>query len=392
MRLLPLIFLFFAAAAVGAPHVANGPEPAEGVVDLRLEPRWEVGGEDDEETILGLVTQIVEDADGNLYLLDRQLSQVSVFSADGEFLRALSREGDGPGEVRGPNDMFFTPEGDLALMQVFPGRVVLIDVMGEPKGTFPYDSGGSSFAVLVRGESRGGTLTLAGINQNFAGGQLSQTYFLSSFAADGSIVTTYLDKANTMNFGAMVLDERSVDFPWSRFDIDPAGRVVVAPSRDDYRIEIRNPDGTVALSFDRAMEPWIRTETDKTRIRQALEAQGRNYPAPPEITYEDTEPALNRLQVLADGTIWTVTNRALRSQAEGVAITWDVFSADGHYLRRVRMIGDYDGLDDLIRVLDADRAVVVKNFWSALASSRGIENDGDADPSPMSVLSCRLVP
>ena len=392
MRLSMLIVLFAATAAFGTPHVANGPEPAEGVVDLRLEPVWEVGGEDDEETILGLITQIIEDADGNLYLLDRQLSQVSVFSPDGEFLRALSREGDGPGEVRGPNDMFFTPEGDLALMQIFPGRVVLIDTMGEPRGTFPYATDGSSFAVLVRGVSSGGTLALAGINQNFAGGQLTQAYFLSSFAADGSVATTFVEKANTMNFGAMVLDERSVDFPWSRFDIDASGRLIVAPSRDDYLIEVRNPDGTLALSFDRELEPWARTETDERRIHQALEAQGRNYPAPPEITYEDTEPALNSLTVLEDGSIWTVTNRSLRSRAPGVAIEWDVFSAEGGYLRRVRLLCDADGLDDLIRILSPDRAIVVRNFWSALASSRGVENDGDEDPSPMSVISCRLVP
>ena len=392
MRIAAAILLLLAATAAAAPHVSNGPDPVEGVVDLHLETLWEAGGEDDEDVIFGLITQILEDDEGQLYLLDRQLSQVHVFSPEGEFLRALSREGDGPGEARSPNDMYFTADGGLALMQVFPGRVVLIDREGGPMGTFPYDSGGSAFAVLIRGVSRGGTLALAGINQTFANGELAQTYFLSSFAADGSVVTTYEQKANTMTFGAMTLDERTVDFPWVRFDVDGEGRLIVAPSRDDYRIEVRGPDGAPVLTFDRELEVWDRTPEDDRRIRSIMEAQGRNYPTPPAITVESTEPALYGLQVLDDGTIWTITNRSLRTRDEGVAVEWDVFSPAGEYLKRVRLHGEADGMNDLIRVMAPDRVVVVKNFWSALSSSQGVESDGGEEAGPMSVRSCRMAP
>jgi len=392
MNIAAAILLLLASTVAAAPHVSNGPEPAQGVVDLKIEPIWEAGGDDDEDVLFGLITQILEDDEGDLYLLDSQLSQVHVFSPEGEFLRDLSREGEGPGEARSPNDMFFTPSGDLALMQIFPGRIVLIDLQGEPKGTFPYDSGGSAFAVLVRSVSRGGTLVLAGINQSFDQGELTQNYFLSSFADDGSVAATYVQKDNSMNFGAMTLDERAVDFPWARFDVDPTGRVVVAPSRDDYRIEVRDPDGTIALSFDRALEIWDRTEADDSRIMQVMEAQGRNYPMPPQITVESTEPALYSLQVLDDGTIWTVTNRSLRTRDEGVAVEWDVFSPEGAYLRRVRLHGEADGMNDLVRVMAPDRVVIVKNFWGAMASSRGVESDVEDDAEPMSVTSCRMVP
>jgi 6-bladed beta-propeller protein len=392
MRFATLILLLLASIAAAAPHVSNGPEPAEGVVDLQIEPIWEAGGEDDEDVLFGLITQVIEDDEGDIYLLDRQLSQVHVFSPEGEFLRDLSREGEGPGEARNPNDMFFTTDGDLALMQIFPGRVVLIDRQGEPKGTFPYDSGGSAFAVLIRGVSHGGTMTLAGINQSFDQGELTQTYFLSSFADDGSVAVTYEQKNNSMNFGAMTLDERSVDFPWVRFDVDAAGRVVVAPSRDDYHVEVRNTDGSVALSFDRELEVWNRNEADDSRVMQVMEAQGRNYPSPPQITVESTEPALNSLQVLDDGTIWTVTNRSLRTRDEGVAVEWDVFSPEGAYLKRVRLHGEADGMNDMVRVMAPDRVIIVKNFWGAMALGRGAEGDEDEDAEPMTVISCRMVP
>ena len=55
------------------------------------------------------------DDDGNIYLLDSQLSEVKVFSPDGEPLKTLSREGDGPGEFRALSSVHVLP-GDTLLL------------------------------------------------------------------------------------------------------------------------------------------------------------------------------------------------------------------------------------------------------------------------------------
>ena len=84
----------------GVQHVMNGTVPREGTRVLKLEELWRVGGADD-ETIFGLLTQVLGDEDGNVYLLDAQLHQVFVYSPEGHLIRSLFREGEGPGEGGG---------------------------------------------------------------------------------------------------------------------------------------------------------------------------------------------------------------------------------------------------------------------------------------------------
>ncbi len=84
----------------GTLHVINGAEPSGGRQTMNLEELWRVGGEDDEETVFGIITKVLIDDDNNIYLLDAQLSEISVFSPEGELINTLGREGEGPGDLR----------------------------------------------------------------------------------------------------------------------------------------------------------------------------------------------------------------------------------------------------------------------------------------------------
>ena len=93
----------------GVLHITNGASPSEGIETMHLEELWRVGGEDD-DVLFGVILQVRTDEEGNIYLLDSQLAQVQVYSSDGRHLRTLSREGDGPGEVRRPTDLVLLPD------------------------------------------------------------------------------------------------------------------------------------------------------------------------------------------------------------------------------------------------------------------------------------------
>ncbi len=116
----------------GVPHVMNGRTPTGGVQALRMNELWRVGGEDDEEILFGLTPKACADGKGQVYVLDSQLSQVLVFTPDGEFSHTLYGEGDGPGEVRQPRDMFVLEDGRVGALQSFPGTTVLLDDKGLP--------------------------------------------------------------------------------------------------------------------------------------------------------------------------------------------------------------------------------------------------------------------
>ena len=99
---------------------------------MELEEIWRIGGEDDEDVLLGIITRALVDEEDNIYLLDQQLSEVQVFSSDGEYMKTLGREGSGPGEVTRPGDFLFMPDGTLGLVQIFPGKIVKVDLNGVP--------------------------------------------------------------------------------------------------------------------------------------------------------------------------------------------------------------------------------------------------------------------
>lgn len=172
----------------GVARVRNATVPAGGRQTLRARELWRAGGEDG-DFIFGNVGQVLSGPRGEIYVLDSQQSQVQVFAADGRHLRTLSREGEGPGEVRRPGDMLLLPDGSLGLVQTFPGRIVRIGADGQPAGDFTVGAGDPAsgrFAALVAGRSRGGTTALLGIQMTFsADGTSDQTYFLAAYDEAG---------------------------------------------------------------------------------------------------------------------------------------------------------------------------------------------------------------
>ena len=77
------LLLLAAAAAAGPPPVIDNPAaPADGATTLRLVEQWRAGGPDD-EIFFGTISEFLHDADGNIYLLDGQLSEIQVFDRDG---------------------------------------------------------------------------------------------------------------------------------------------------------------------------------------------------------------------------------------------------------------------------------------------------------------------
>ena len=74
----------------GVLHVKNPAEPSSPPVEVAASERWRIGGEtEDEDFFFGVIQTIDTDQDGNIYLLDRQLHQVMIYSPEGEFIRNL---------------------------------------------------------------------------------------------------------------------------------------------------------------------------------------------------------------------------------------------------------------------------------------------------------------
>lgn len=368
-----------AAAAGAAPLIENPTVPPGGVRTVTLQEVWRAGGDND-EIFFGSIGQVIAGAGGEILVLDGQLAQVQVYDRQGDWLRSLSRSGDGPGEVRGPVDCFLLPDGRLGIAQAFPGRLVYLHPDGTPAGQAQYQPQGAAatFSVMVAGRTAPEGLLLAGIRMMQGGGpQMQQTFFLSLCDADGKEQQVYLEKPYEISFADFRMDEASMDFVWmGRLAIDTAGRVMVAPERNRYLVRVLAGDGAVLREFTRAITMPRRTAAERdvaTRIHQAIAANYGNIPLQG-VTIEDTEPAINGLWIRPDGEIWVRT--PFNEAAAGVFAVLDVFDREGRFTHQLALAADGDASRDDLFILADGRIVIARGGLDAWLGQQGV---GPAD-------------
>jgi len=383
-------------------YVRNSDDPRDGTSDVGLEELWRVGDEGS-GFLFGMISQVREDAEGNIYVMDAQLSDVHVFSPGGEHLRTLFREGEGPGEIRGPRDLVLLDDGRVGLVQEMPGKLVFVDRLGNPAGELRIDGEGTShggFCQTFSAFTDGEQLLVAGFLQRpgDGAGTMAQTSFLSSFAPDGTRLVDFATRENTISLADFVFEEAKLLTPfWWNAAVGPNGLVYVAPDLQRYRLEVRAPDGRLVRVIERDYEPWRRSEADKAWFVDMVRSIYSGLPFEIGVEPLETEPVIvylhRGLRVRPDGSIWVLTTRGIRSPEAGAMATFDVFGPDGVYLRRVNVHGRWNGLTDAVLLIDDDHAVVVTGFADAMIAqftggNMTVDLDDEADS--VEVIYCRV--
>lgn len=380
-------------AGSAPPRAANGSEPAHGVRTLDLEERWRRGGEDD-DLFFGLVAQAVADETGALYLLDVQLNEVYVLQADdGDFLRTIGRQGEGPGEFNRAGDLLRRSDGTIGVVQRFPGSVVLLTPDGVPAGTvLPGDptTGGRDMLTGARA---------VGDDYVFSGGHMTRTddgrkrrNFLALYSPDGVLRHEYLGQEDDFDFSARSFHETDGAFLGAgQWDVGPDGSVYAAAQRELYEITVFAPDGTVRLIVTRDYEPLARTADELDQLKRRWESGRRFQRFGTEQIFATTQPAVVRLEVRADGELWVLPSRGYVDQPPGVLQTWDVFTPAGVFDRQVALRGEGDGQRDRVLWLGDDTVLLIQGYVDARAALDGSGGEAEdselLDATPMEVVS-----
>lgn len=377
----------------GVPHVKNGKTPTEGVQALGMNELWRVGGMDDEEVLFGLIPKVCTDGNGLVYVLDSQLNQVLVFSPDGEFSHTLFREGEGPGEVRQPQDMFVLGDGRVGANQGFPGTTIFVDGNGLPAGRIRAGGAGDGLYSLVGCKAKGGHVLMSGLTQSSGGPGISnRTFFLASFGDDGQEVHRYFESKASYDFGAFhYLERKHIPTFFFCFDVGSDGRSCVAPDRDAYAIHVFYPDGRPELVIERDYEPIDRSDQEYEEIRQTLDSSLSSIPIEYELTVERQAAVIpywqRGLHMRKDGSIWALSGRGIRDLPDGVLAVFDVFDPSGEFVKQVELRGPGNALKDGIFFAGTDRILVVKGYMKSVmspfgGSSEATDDDSDVEQYP----------
>jgi len=405
----PLLFLLTALLVVaaplvaaeavdadGVPHISNGSSPVNGVQTLEMEELWRIGGDDDEDVLLGIITRALLDDENNIYLLDQQLSEAKVFDPDGELINTLGRQGQGPGEVNNPGDFVIMPDGTLGMVQIFPGKIVKLNMDGTPAGEFNPNTGDATaggFLALVNVRSSGGNLVLSGIqiSMDQTAGTQTRTFFVRGYDMEGEMVTEFLSKSVVWDFTNFKFREADNDFIWWRMDVGRDGRLVACPERYEYSLQVFAPDGTLERVIEREYESWTRTDEIKKRYDAIMDAQLQQFPPGTEKEVEDMEQDVSDLRISADGSIWVLPSRQMFEPEPGTFATYDVFTPEGVFDRQVKVKCEGDPAMDRLIFAGDDRAFQVTGFWDAVLSANAAagEDDGE-EAAPMEVICYKI--
>ena len=356
--------------------VVRNTEPALPMLELELEELWRRGGESD-EVMIGLPVEALADEEGRVYLADQQLCQVHVFDREGEFVKTLSREGDGPGEVRGPVDMVRLPDGSIGLAEFFPGKITKVTFEDLPAGEIMVDvSGGKigGFTMQTMAASSGPHLIVAGSRSLPQEKFTERTHFLAAIDQEGNQTVRYMEQVSRIQRPHSVVHENDFlpSFPLASA-LGPDGRVYTPRDRENYAINVFLADGTLDRVIERPdFKTWTRNKLDTRRVRTLFESwAGANPDTWPRFDLKKTDRAINTLHIDGQGRLWVQHSRSNRDLPDDTFLSLDLYDAQGHWQREVRLVCEGSSVSDGFRFLGDGRILLIKGFVVARLACLG---------------------
>lgn len=366
------------------PRLIDHDGPAEGVVPLDLEELWRVGGEDG-DVLFGRITDVERHPDGTIYVLDNQLCHVSVFSAEGEHLGDLSREGEGPGELRQPSGMILMPGDEIGVGLGFPGKLVVLKRDGTPLRTlYPVGEPADGNIALMMGLDGAGEHVVA-CGGSMAFGGLTEPHtarFLAVTDPAGASVVRVAERDLPLDMTGRHWVETDNYYPDERWAVAADGRIYGAFERDAFEITALDPAGTPLFVFGRPCDPRRRDEAELESIHPIIDMGTPRENRDWEVS--DHDPCISRVMIdPEDGCVWVLGAREREEPPEGILHTWDVFSPEGEYLRRVPIPLGHAMRQGECQLVGGGRLVMVRGAGSA---HRADQADSVEDPEPLEVI------
>jgi hypothetical protein len=366
--------------------------PAQGIVTLNLHELWRAGGEDG-EIIFGRITDVIRYASGEILVLDNQLCQVEVFDPNGNHLRTLSQQGDGPGDVRQPIGLALLPDDHLGIGAGFPGKMVTMTLDGTPVDTrYPIgEPSDGNIGVMISLDSGGGIMAATGGRLVFDGPETSYTErFLSVADAGGDTYTRILERQTPIDPTGRLWDEKADYYFDGRWDLGPDGLIYVPMERDAYVVSAYDRNGELQLAFGRDQKPRRRTDEDKQQAGPIINVTGLRNDEEWDIC--DYDPAIARVMVNPDdGTIWVLTPSGSNDQPDGVLETWDVFGPAGEFLHQAAVPLGSEIQDGTCYLVGDNLMVVIRGDGSSFDGETDEDLTEDDEVEPLEVICYRLL-
>jgi len=395
---LVLSALILPLSLFASPAVVTNTEPADPPRTVELEEIWRVGGEEDDH-VFGLMIDARCDDQGNVYLLDQQLSRVTMVSPTGEYLAELGGEGDGPGECRMPQTVTMMPDGTVGLGQRFPGKFIKVTTTNEPAGNVAIggeEAAQTGFTMLVSGRNRGGTLLVGTLHQVPGENGQTRNSHLQRLSPEGEVLTDFAEHSTVLDFTRAHFSESEMVAPFiAAHTVGPQGKVYLASTWDQYQIQVHDADGSLIRTVTRDFDNPDRDQQTLDRINALFEEQDRALPFSISWEVEPCDQTVGELIVTREGDLLVAHSRSGLDLPEGVFTRYDVFDNQGRWRHELHVRCEADRDHDGLIFLDDGRVLLVKGLQLArltASGNGGTVGEEDDGAAAIEVICCRMVP
>lgn len=299
-------------------------------------------GTDEDEVYFSRISQVCEDSEGNIYILDGGESAITVLSKDGEFIRKIGREGQGPGELNRPERMIFNPAGDIVVADTGNMRFQILDKSGNYLNSFKLEEDSPGYICYDR-EGR-----LINHNSSFTWG-----------LSEPVIFTVYDNEFNkTGTFGELIPDDDSTVQHFnniSMYAVNSSNKLIVA----------RIVDNNYTIYQDDKLSSRFSTvsEIEATKVEVEMEKNGDSMSL--SIKYN---PLCYGLALDSKDRIYALMRNSSSEDEEENSenhFVLDILDPDGIHLSRYSLGQNsyselYLGKDDKIYLVNPDDATVIR--------------------------------
>jgi len=363
------VILAFAGTARA---VAAESEPTPRTIEL--ERLWTIGGESEAEgEVFGLVADLAVDPAGRLLVLDSQLSVLRVFSPDGEYLRAIGRPGEGPGDLSSAMAVSALGDGSLCVLQGGLGRCSRFNPDGAYLGELALpDTLHSGARRLTRLRAAGSLLAVEGVQVKPGEDGYESRTALFTVSADG-IPHAIAESSRRFSLSEMVVRELGTrPFRWT---LAPDGRLFLVRDFGD-EIEVWSRGGVLAQRIDCGFAHRQRSAEEKEAVREYFRRGGGTKGI--DIEVMDYEPDIAWLGVDGGGRLWVLSSQGRDAGAAGSLGVFAVFDPKGRFAGHFELRGEGElGRDSFYLI--GDHLYVVTDAAAAFRSAQSQRQRGKAD-------------
>jgi len=302
---------------------------------LTLAEELRIGGADTGKASFSGIAGLQLDPHGGIWVLDRQAHEIRVFSPAGDFVRAIGRQGEGPGEFVEANGFALDARGLVWIPDHRLRRYLVLDTLGKgvgAHGNLIY-SYGWLWNGLIDGQGRlvdevrirTDTVSLRGLRR-FRDTTLATA---DSFPFRSCSTRPYTGIELRAKNGAMFMP---VPFtPTEQSAIGADGRVWCSDGASFTAIarDLATGDSLAAISYVHARLPVTPAMRDSAIA--SIQKTARDMGAPePDLSGIPTErPAIEGMQVDDQGRLW------IRTPRDGAETHFDLFDPNGRHLAEV---------------------------------------------------------